>query len=389
MQNIECREKLLKVAEAAQSVGRVNGLTHCHYKYPARFSPEFVATVIECLSQPGQLVLDPYMGGGTTIIEALARGRRVVGCDINSLSLFVTRVKTASLTAADVEAVRAWATEVVPTLSYRHSAKNLQAILRLPGTRNLHIPRARAVKKLIALAVSELLKLPTPRARDFARCVLLNVGQWALNGRKLPVSIGDVRNKVRVTAQRMLRDTLSMQKMTRGTERPRLIHSSAEHLPNDPFFRRGALVDLVVTSPPYPGIHMLYHRWQVDGRRETPAPYWIADCPDGAGASFYNFGGRHQRDHHDYFAQSLQTLKGIRSVMRQGGVIVQLIAFSEPATQLPRYLKNMAEAGFVELTSDDAIGHRTWRDVPSRQWYASLKGATQSSREVLLLHTAQ
>jgi hypothetical protein len=38
---------------------------------------------------------------------------------------------------------------------------------------------------------------------------------------------------------------------------------------------------LIVTSPPYPGVHVLYHRWHVDGRRETPAPYWIAGCNDG------------------------------------------------------------------------------------------------------------
>jgi hypothetical protein len=32
---------------------------------------------------------------------------------------------------------------------------------------------------------------------------------------------------------------------------------------------------LVLTSPPYPGLHVLYHRWQVKGRRETPAPFWV------------------------------------------------------------------------------------------------------------------
>ena len=41
----------------------------------------------------------------------------------------------------------------------------------------------------------------------------------------------------------------------------------------------------VLTSPPYPGVHVLYHRWQVDGRKEAPGPFWIAGKLDGAGSS--------------------------------------------------------------------------------------------------------
>src|SRR5205085_5107583 len=49
---------------------------------------------------------------------------------------------------------------------------------------------------------------------------------------------------------------------------------------------------LVLTSPPYLGVHVLYHRWQVQGRRETPAPYWVAGCRDGHGGSYYTFADR-------------------------------------------------------------------------------------------------
>lgn len=66
---------------------RVAGLTHRFYRYPARFSPSFVSSAIECFSSPGDLVLDPYMGGGTTMVEALVRGRFGVGIDLNSLAV--------------------------------------------------------------------------------------------------------------------------------------------------------------------------------------------------------------------------------------------------------------------------------------------------------------
>jgi len=56
--------------DAAQNTSNVNGLTHNFYKYPARFSPLFVDEAIRVFSNPGDLILDPFVGGGTTLVEA-------------------------------------------------------------------------------------------------------------------------------------------------------------------------------------------------------------------------------------------------------------------------------------------------------------------------------
>src|SRR6478672_1123237 len=56
----------------------VRGLTHGFYKYPARFSPSFARATIETFTQPGDLVFDNHVGGGTTLVEALALGRDAV-----------------------------------------------------------------------------------------------------------------------------------------------------------------------------------------------------------------------------------------------------------------------------------------------------------------------
>jgi hypothetical protein len=169
---------------------------------------------------------------------------------------------------------------------------------------------------------------------------------------------------------------------------PVLVHGSAEHASDFEPFKSGSRADIVVTSPPYPGIHVLYHRWQVDGRRETPAPYWIANCLDGQGDAFYNFGSRKQASHDDYFESSLRTLKGVRKAMRTGAVMVQLIAFSDARRQLPRYLFNMTAAGFQELRLSGTRLRRIWREVPRRTWHADLQGSTGGAREVVLLHEA-
>ena len=43
--------------------------------------------LIERLTKPGQLVCDPFLGGGTTALVSLALGRRFVGCDIDAESV--------------------------------------------------------------------------------------------------------------------------------------------------------------------------------------------------------------------------------------------------------------------------------------------------------------
>ncbi|MGB9277360.1 MAG: DNA methyltransferase [Terrimicrobiaceae bacterium] len=54
--------------------------------YRACFKPQLPRFFIERLTQPGDLVYDPFMGRGTTLLEAMLLGRRAAGCDINPQS---------------------------------------------------------------------------------------------------------------------------------------------------------------------------------------------------------------------------------------------------------------------------------------------------------------
>jgi len=58
--------------------------------YRACFKPQLPRFFIERLTQPGDLVYDPFMGRSTTLVEAALLGRRVAGCDINPLSRVFT-----------------------------------------------------------------------------------------------------------------------------------------------------------------------------------------------------------------------------------------------------------------------------------------------------------
>jgi len=68
--------------------------THTN-KYRGNFAPQLARNVIEMYSEPGEVVLDPMAGGGTTLIEAKLLGRRFIGADINPAAVKLCEQATA------------------------------------------------------------------------------------------------------------------------------------------------------------------------------------------------------------------------------------------------------------------------------------------------------
>lgn len=54
-----------------------------------------LARLVDAFSQPGDLVVDPFLGGGTTAVACLELGRRFIGCDIDQNCVAITRQRLA------------------------------------------------------------------------------------------------------------------------------------------------------------------------------------------------------------------------------------------------------------------------------------------------------
>src|SRR5258706_133174 len=120
---------------------------------------------------------------------------------------------------------------------------------------------------------------------------------------------------------------------------------------------------LVLTSPPYPGVHVLYHRWQINGRRETPAPFWLAGCRDGAGDAHYCLGRRDQAELRTYFARLGKAFSAVRNLVNEVSLVVQLVACSAPDWQLPMFVQERQEAELVGLAAGFGCGYSTWAGI--------------------------
>lgn len=368
--------------EALAGTAFTRGHTHNFYLYPARFSPEVARAVIEEFTAPDDLVLDPFMGGGTAIVESLALGRRCCGSDISSLAHFVATARTTPLSNQDHLTLRQWAALVADELSE-------DDISWVPRDRPSNLPRAAAL--FMSGAMTLLDELPQARQRAFARCALLRLGQYYLESK------GSVAPRRRSLARRypalvdeMLAGLDNFVQSCREagvpknaiTSRRRLTNCTAGELGDHADVRALNAPRLVLTSPPYPGVHVLYHRWQYRSRRETPAPFWIADVPDGHGGMYYAGGSRTPTGLRRYFTMIEDSFRSVARLLDGRSVVIQLVGFSDTKTQLPKYLRAMSRAGFVE----DRVGHRPRRLVPNRRWYAKRVGANDASTEIVLLH---
>jgi hypothetical protein len=83
-----------------------NEHTHALHPYPAKFAPQLPRQVIAALSRPGDLILDPFSGGGTTAVEAITAGRRFYGVDANAVGNTIGRAKTTRLEFEDIKALQ-------------------------------------------------------------------------------------------------------------------------------------------------------------------------------------------------------------------------------------------------------------------------------------------
>ena len=72
--------------------------------YRACFKPQLPRFFIERFTKPGDLVYDPFMGRGTTVVEAALLGRTPAGCDINPLSAMLAAPRLCPPTVEDVVA---------------------------------------------------------------------------------------------------------------------------------------------------------------------------------------------------------------------------------------------------------------------------------------------
>jgi hypothetical protein len=98
-------EIALDLSWSEDQLPQVERTKHVHALHPylGKFIPQLVDVFLRRYFSPGDCVYDPFVGSGTTLVEANAFGASSIGCDISAFNCLLTRVKTASYSLGALE----------------------------------------------------------------------------------------------------------------------------------------------------------------------------------------------------------------------------------------------------------------------------------------------
>jgi DNA modification methylase len=254
---------------------------HVHrlHPYHGKFIPQLVEALLDRYLAPGDHVLDPFAGSGTTLVQALESGLDATGVDVAAFNCLLMRVKTEQYDLAELGSELRDACARIDSLPPRGRRRPRERYLR-----EWYAPRAAAE----LLAFRDL--VPEYRHGDVLRVILSRAARSArraahfdLEAPRVP-QVGEYwchkhRRACRPVEsaggflRRYMRDTLRrIEEFARVREperEARVVHGDACEVPLDGPF------DGIVTSPPYPGLidYHEQHRYAyellgLDDRRE-------------------------------------------------------------------------------------------------------------------------
>lgn len=102
---IECNELPIDIVNDAQYVilqQNPNEYSHSYFKYPCKFIPEIPRWFLKKYINKNDIILDPFSGSGTTVLESSIRGIKSVGIEISKLSQLLAKVKTYKLNQEEI-----------------------------------------------------------------------------------------------------------------------------------------------------------------------------------------------------------------------------------------------------------------------------------------------
>jgi DNA modification methylase len=224
--------------------------THSIHPYPAMMIPQVAGRLIDMYAKPKTVVLDPFCGSGSVLLEAFTRGYDSYGVDINPLSLLISKVKTTPI-------------------NYKQLQNRLEDILEIVSTtKKISNPdffnidywfKPRVVSKLASLRTA-IDSITDKKIRDFFKVVFSFTVRATSNTRNGEFKLYRIEdNKLNnfnpdVFGIFKERAELNIFAMADLWSKFKNNKSTVTILNEDTRYRtsiRSGAIDIVVTSPPY------------------------------------------------------------------------------------------------------------------------------------------
>jgi len=156
-------------------------ITHGYHRYPAKFIPQIVSRLASKYTNEGDLIVDPFGGCGTTLVESKIMGRPSVGVDINPVAVLITKAKITPIDPVKIE--KAFAVLKEKLESYSGNTK-----VKAPEHERIDYWFKPEEKRKLAFIFTEVSKLKDQDIRDFFYCgfsnILKNCSIWLQKSNK-------------------------------------------------------------------------------------------------------------------------------------------------------------------------------------------------------------
>jgi len=233
--------------------------SHNYHAFPAKFPPQLPRLFIEGLTTPGDVVLDPMVGSGTTIVEAFLTGRHGIGVDLDPLALHLGQVKTKPIPVEAVAETGFAVLRKAQELCQRHMGELQKQIEHrfAPPERAFidywFLPTTQ-YELLALLSQIEGVEDPTTKAfleLAFSAIIITKSGGVSLardlaHTRPHRVLEKQPRSALVEFSKRLKKNLESAMELSFDFDAPDFVHGNAMALP-----LQDSTIDLIVTSPPY------------------------------------------------------------------------------------------------------------------------------------------
>ncbi len=95
----------LELSWSEEQLPQVERTKHVHALHPylGKYVPQLVETFLGRYFRAGDTIYDPFVGSGTTLVEANVFGAHSIGCDISAFNCLLSRVKTTTYSLGSLE----------------------------------------------------------------------------------------------------------------------------------------------------------------------------------------------------------------------------------------------------------------------------------------------
>jgi len=232
---------------------------HNIHPYPCKYPGEVVR---RWLPQEPCVILDPYCGSGTTLLEATFQGHTAIGVDCNPIAILIAQTKTANVTAAEAQAVM---TAVDWCAVQTEKRKGLKKLHEFEGRDHWFTDLVQH-ELAIALEASEHFELSGSAALVF-RCALSSLVNLVSNQdsetRYCRTEKGIKKSETTQLLQK--RATAILEAIHLRGRLPTRAKVIAANFLKDHAIKPGS-IDAIVTSPPYANTmdYYLYHKQRMN-----------------------------------------------------------------------------------------------------------------------------